>query len=223
MKEKIAFGWSGGKDSALALHEVLRGGKYDVAALVTTCTEGYNRISMHGVRCELLERQAAEIDVPLRKVFISKGASNAEYESQTLCILQELKAQGVTAVAFGDLFLEDIRAYRDRMLATIGLKTLYPVWGINTKVLAKQFIRDGFGAKLAVVDPRKLDKSFVGRDFDAALLRDLPATVDPCGENGEFHTFVFAAPFFRNRINVSCGEIVHRESFYFCDLIACGT
>ena len=217
--EKIIMGWSGGKDSALALREIQRQGQYEVTALVTTCTEGYDRISMHGVRCSLLDLQARELGIPLRKVFISQGASNDEYEARTKEAFLEYKAAGITKAAFGDLFLEDIRVYRDRLMTSIGMTALYPVWGLDTRELARDFVRDGFSAVLVCVDPRVLDKSFVGRTLDDALLDDLPATVDPCGENGEFHTFVFQGPIFKQPLRCARGEVVLRNNFYFADLL----
>lgn len=220
-REKIIVGWSGGKDSALALQSVVTSGKYEVAALVTTCTEGFDRISMHGVRRSLLEAQAEALQIPLRKVFISKGATNAEYEARMHAAFLEFKEQGISTVAFGDLYLQDIRAYRDRMLGEIGMKTLYPIWGKDTWALANKFVCDGFNAVLVCIDPRRLDKSFAGRNFDSLLLNDLPTNVDPCGENGEFHTFVFQGPVFRKRIPFVRGEIVHRDGFCFCDLLPC--
>jgi len=218
-REKIIVGWSGGKDSSLALREIERRGEYEVSALVTTCTEGYDRISMHGVRCSLLERQAQELGLPLEKVFISQGASNDEYEARMKKVFLDYKKAGITKAAFGDLFLEDIRVYRDRMMASIGMTALYPVWGLDTHALARQFVRDGFCAVLVCIDPRALDKSFAGRTFDDALLDDLPANIDPCGENGEFHTFVFQGPIFNQKIGCARGEVVLRENFYFADLL----
>jgi uncharacterized protein (TIGR00290 family) len=218
-REKIIMGWSGGKDSSLALREIRRRGEYEVAALVTTCTEGYDRISMHGVRSSLLERQAEELGLPLTKVFISKGASNDEYEARMKEAFLEYKTAGITKVAFGDLFLEDIRVYRDRMMASIGMTALYPVWGLDTRALAREFVRNGFSAVLVCIDPRALDKSFAGRTLDDALLNDLPATVDPCGENGEFHSFVFQGPIFSRNIPCTRGEVVLRDNFYFADLL----
>lgn len=217
--ERILFGWSGGKDSSLALREILRAGQYEVAALVTTCTEGYDRISMHGVRCSLLEQQAAALNLPLEKVFISQRASNEEYEERTKRALLRHKASGITKVAFGDLFLEEIRQYRNRLLAGIGMSALYPIWGRDTKALAREFVRDGFGAVLVCVNPRLLDKSFAGRTLDETALDDLPADVDPCGENGEFHSFVFEGPIFKQPIRCTRGEVVLRDNFYFADLL----
>lgn len=218
-REKIIMGWSGGKDSSLALREIRRRGQYEVAALVTTCTEGYDRISMHGVRSSLLERQAEELGLPLKKVFISKGASNDEYEARMKEAFLEYKTAGITKAAFGDLFLEDIRVYRDRMMDSIGMTALYPVWGLDTRALAREFVRDGFSAVLVCIDPRALDKSFAGRTLDDTLLDDLPANVDPCGENGEFHSFVFQGPIFRQNIPCIRGEVVLRDNFYFADLL----
>lgn len=218
-RNKIIMGWSGGKDSALALRQIQREGQYEVAALVTTCTEGYDRISMHGVRTSLLERQARELGLPLRKVFISQGASNAEYEARMKEAFLDYQAAGITKAAFGDLFLEDICAYRDRLMASIGMTAIYPVWGLDTRALARDFVRDGFSAVLVCIDPRVLDKSFAGRTFDDALLDDLPANIDPCGENGEFHTFVHQGPIFKKTIPCTRGEVVLRDNFYFADLL----
>jgi uncharacterized protein (TIGR00290 family) len=222
-KERVVIGWSGGKDSSLALREILRAGEYEVAALLTTCTEGFRRISMHGVRCSLLKTQAQELGLPLRKVFIARECSNKDYEARVHAALLEFKVTGINKVVFGDLFLEEIRAYRDRMLAEIGMTALYPIWGRNTRELAEEFIADGFRAALVCIDPQKLDPSFAGRMFDHALLRDLPVTADPCGENGEFHTFVFDGPIFRKPVGIRHGPTVHRQNFYFADLLPAST
>jgi uncharacterized protein (TIGR00290 family) len=219
MKEPVLVCWSGGKDSSLALREILDSGRYEVAALLTTVTAGYDRISMHGVRSALLDQQAAALGLPLRKVTISPGATNAEYEAAMHAALLDYKSQGITTVVFGDLFLEEIRKYRDRMLGEIGMTALYPVWGLNTAQLARDFIGMGFQAVLVCVDPKQLDEKFAGRFFDQALLADLPPTADPCGENGEFHTFVFAGPIFKHPVKVEKGEVVTRSSFCFCDLL----
>ncbi len=218
-REKILFGWSGGKDSALALREIQRAGEYEVAALLTTCTEGYDRVSMHGVRCSLLERQAAALGLPLRQVFIPQRCSNGEYEARMQAVSLEFKSAGITRVAFGDLFLESVRQYRDRMLGMIGMTGLYPLWGRDTRALAREFVRDGFRAILVCVNPRHLDKSFAGRTLDDALLDALPAHVDPCGENGEFHSFVHQAPIFKQPIACTPGEVVQRDNYYFADLL----
>jgi len=223
MKERVLVGWSGGKDSSLALRAVVAGGRYDVAALVTTVTSGYDRISMHGVRCALLDAQAAELGLPLRKVTIPPRATNAVYEAAMHAAFLEFKAQGIASVVFGDLFLEEIRRYRDRMLAEIGMRAIYPVWGENTAQLARAFIADGFEAVLACVDPKQIDARFAGRLFDSTLLAELPPTADPCGENGEFHTFVFGGPIFARRVPIQKGEVVTRDGFCFCDLLPAAT
>lgn len=218
-KERILFGWSGGKDSSLALREILRNDQFEVAALVTTCTEGYDRISMHGVRCSLVEQQAAMLNLPLQKVLISQRASNEEYEERTKQVFLRYKTSGITKAAFGDLFLEEIRQYRSRLLASIGMTALYPIWGRDTKTLAREFVRDGFGAVLVCVNPQHLDPSFAGRTLDDSMLDELPAHVDPCGENGEFHSFVFQGPIFEQPIRWTRGEVMLRDNFYFADLL----
>jgi uncharacterized protein (TIGR00290 family) len=219
MKESVVVSWSGGKDSSLALREIMASGRYEVVALLTTVTADYDRISMHGVRCALLDQQAAALGLPLRKVTIPPGASNAEYEAAMHAALLDYKAQGIATVVFGDLFLGEIRKYRDRMLGEIGLKAIYPVWGLDTAQLARDFIGMGFQAVLVCVDPKQLDPKFAGRFFDASLLADLPPKVDPCGENGEFHTFVFAGPIFKYPLKIEKGEVVTRGGFCFCDLL----
>lgn len=219
MKERVLIGWSGGKDSALALHAIQAAGDCEVAALLTTVTAGYDRISMHGVRCALLDEQAAALGLPLRKVLIQPHASNGDYEAAMHVALLDYKRAGITRVVFGDLFLADIRRYRDRLLAEIGMTALYPVWGRDTARLAREFIALGFRAALACVDPRQLDPKFAGRFFDERLLAELPASADPCGENGEFHTFVFAGPIFRRALKIRTGEAVRRDGFCFCDLL----
>ncbi len=218
-KEKIVMAWSGGKDSALALHELLRSGRVEVVSLLTTVTETYDRISMHGVRNALLDEQARSIGIPCRKIGIAPGCSNAEYETKMADALAGFKERGVSAVAFGDIFLEDLKRWRESNLAKMDLKGIFPLWKRDTKELAHTFIRLGFKAILSCVDPRALPPEFVGRDFDEKFLADLPKNVDPCGENGEFHSFVHAGPVFRVGIPVSRGEKVLRDSFWFCDLL----
>jgi uncharacterized protein (TIGR00290 family) len=221
MRVPALVAWSGGKDSALALAEILRDDRYRIAALLTTVTAGYDRISMHGVRRTLLRRQADALGLPLQEVVISPGASNEEYEREMAAALQETRARcpGLETVAFGDLFLADIRAYRDRMLARIGMRGLFPLWMRDTRALADSFVRQGYRAVLACVDSAALPGVFAGREFDAALLRELPVGVDPCGENGEFHTFACGGPMFQQRIPVEVGAIVERDGFVFADLL----
>lgn len=211
--------WSGGKDCGLALYDAQQSGSLRVERLFATCTRDFDRISMHGVRNALLDQQAARLGLPLERVWIGKGASNDEYEAATLALLAARRADGVEHVLFGDLFLEDIRAYRDRMLARAGMTGVYPLWKQDTRGLAERFIDLGFHAVLVCVDPRRLDASFAGRAFDRALLADLPAGVDPCGENGEFHTFVWNGPNFAGPVDFTRGEVVDRDGFVFCDLV----
>jgi uncharacterized protein (TIGR00290 family) len=215
----VLMAWSGGKDSCVALHTLQRSGEHEVVGLVTTVTRDYDRISMHGVRRELLARQAEALGLPLHEVFIAAGASNDDYEAAMAETLADQRAQGVETVAFGDLYLADIRAYRDRMMAENGMAAIYPVWGRDTRAFIRDFIADGFDAVIACVDLSVLDAAFAGRAIDDALLADLPQGIDPCGENGEFHTFVFDGPNFARPVGISIGERVIRERFCFCDLI----
>lgn len=220
MKEKILFCWSGGKDSALAFYEAEKSGHYDIFTLLTTVTKDYDRISMHGVREELLQRQAASIGINLIKVFISKESSNQEYESKMRGALEECKRKNTFRVAFGDIFLEDLRKYREDKLGEVELEAIFPLWKISTKKLASRFIDLGFKAVISCVDSKVLGKEFVGKDFDKEFLSKLPDSVDPCGENGEFHSFVYDGPVFKEKIPHKLGEIVLRdERFYYCDLI----
>lgn len=217
--EAVVMGWSGGKDSALAVQALQREPGLRIHSLLTTVTDAYDRISMHGVRCSLLERQAAAMGLPLRQVRIPALCDNVTYEAKMVGALRRLKEDGVRRCAFGDLFLEDIREYRDAQLARIEMEALYPVWGLDTAELAQRFIRDGFKTVLVCVDPKQLDSSFCGREFDESLLADLPAGVDPCGENGEFHTFVYEGPIFKEAIPIQRGEVVERAGFWYCDLL----
>jgi uncharacterized protein (TIGR00290 family) len=219
-REQILFGWSGGKDSALALREILRSGSYEIAALLTTCTEWVDRVSIHGVRVELLERQADSMRLPLRKIYIPRECTNEIYEQRTLAACAEFTGLGIRKMAFGDLFLADVRAYRDRLLAQVNMTAIYPLWGRDTAGLAREFISDGFRATMVCVDTEQLASPFAGRAFDSSLLADLPPGIDPCGENGEFHTFVYAGPVFRNPVLCRTGEIVERGRFHFADVLA---
>jgi len=219
-KEKIIVSWSAGKDSALALHELMRIGIYEIVSLITTVTEEYERISMHGVRRILLERQADSLGLPLEQVYIAKNCSNDEYESKMRTVLLKYRDKGVSAVAFGDIFLEDLRRYREKNLALIGMKGIFPLWGKNARKLVGKILSLGFDAVVTCVDSQFLNKTFVGRKFDKQFLSALPATIDPCGENGEFHSFVYNGPIFRYCIEHRTGEIVLRDNrFYFCDLM----
>jgi uncharacterized protein (TIGR00290 family) len=217
--EPILFCWSGGKDSAMALHALLSQNDVRIAALLTTVTEGYDRISMHGVRRELLQRQAESIGLPLHEVVIPPQCVNLVYEARMEEALRRHYSQGVRQVAFGDIFLEDLRAYRENNLARVQMTALFPIWKRDTRELAAHFIASGFRAFAVCIDPAKLDPAFAGRELDASFFPDLPAGVDPCGENGEFHSFVFDGPIFQTRIPVRKGEVVHRDGFVFCDLL----
>ena len=220
MKPEILMSWSGGKDSALALHEILKIGAYEVVALLTTVTQDYDRISMHGVRRVLLEQQAASLGFALEKVMIPKNASNQDYEANMEQALTKYRAQGITSVVFGDIFLEDLRKYREDKLATVGMKGIFPLWMRDTKELAKSLFSLGFKAITTCVDTKVLGKEFVGRIIDENFLTELPSFVDPCGENGEFHSFVFDGPIFNRAVRFSVGEKVLRdERFCFCDLV----
>lgn len=219
--EPVLLSWSGGKDSALSLHALRQTPGVEVTGLLTTVTEDYDRISMHGVRRVLLEQQAAAAGLPLHVVSIPPDCTNEIYEERMGAELAAQRAQGVHRVAFGDLFLEDIRAYREAKLAGPGMEALFPVWGRDTTELALDFIEQGFQAVLVCVDTDVLDPVFAGRAFDADLLRDLPSHVDPCGENGEFHTFVHAGPIFRQPIPFQLGPQETRLGrFRYQDLIA---
>lgn len=217
--DALALSWSGGKDSALALWALRSERDAWPRALITTVTEGYERISMHGVRRELLATQAESLGVPLVEVRIPPGCVNEVYEQRMADAFASQPLSAVQAVAFGDLFFEDVRAYREQRLSAAGRRGLFPLWRRDTMVLAHRFIEAGFRAILVCVDPRYLPASFAGRAYDEQLLADLPAGVDPCGENGEFHTFVHAGPIFAEPIACETGEVVEREGFIFCDVL----
>ncbi len=218
-REKILLSWSGGKDSAMTLYEIQQDRRYEIVALLTTVTEGYDRISMHGVRRALLERQAESLGVGLETVYIPPRSTNEIYESRMAEALGKYQREGIQAVAFGDLFLEDIRRYREENLAKRGMRGVFPIWKRDTTELARTFIRLGFKALTICVDPRVLDPSFAGQMINEDFLRRLPPHVDPCGENGEFHSFVFGGPLFREEVRFTVGETVTRDSFCFCDLL----
>jgi len=220
MKEKVLFSWSGGKDSAMALYELLRSGRYKVVSLLTTVSKQYERISHHGVRVELLEQQAAALGIRLHKLYLPyPNCSNADYEAAMKKVMLEYKNSSVLTVAFGDIFLQDLREYRQRNLAKVGMQGVFPIWHRDTTELVQTFIALGFKAYLTCVDSEKLGQEFAGRPIDAGLIRDLPEGVDPCGENGEFHSYVYDGPIFRRPVRVSVGEVVLRDVRYFADLI----
>ncbi len=218
MKE-VLMSWSGGKDSCLALFEIQQARDYRIASLLTTVTRDYDRISMHGVRRVLLEHQATSLGVPLHQVLITKGASNEEYETNLIEAVSTYRDRGIDSIVFGDLFLEDIKTYRDQFLARHDLRGIYPVWMRDTTEFIREFIELGFKAVLTCVDAKALDQSFAGRMIDHDFLAALPVNVDPCGENGEFHTFVYDGPNFAQPVEFSVGETVSRDGFWFCDLL----
>jgi uncharacterized protein (TIGR00290 family) len=220
LTEKAIVLWSGGKDSALALYEILKSGRYKVLELLTTVTKDYDRVSIHGVRRVLLEQQTKALRIPLEEMFITKGASDAEYEGELLKTLTRHRDNGVFSVVFGDIFLEDVRKYRERILAKAGMNGIFPLWKKDTKDLARTFINLGFKAIITSIDSNVLGKDFAGREYDEKFLSDLPADVDLCGENGEFHSFVYDGPIFRESVLFTKGEIVLRDNrFYYCDLV----
>lgn len=219
MPMPLVFSWSGGKDSAMALHVLLRDPQFEVISLLTTVTEGYERISMHGVRNELLRRQADSIGLPVQEVRIPPQCPNSIYEARMAEAVLRFRDRGVLHFGFGDIFLKDLRAYREQKLMRANMTALFPIWKVDTRELAVRFVNDGFRAIAACIDPKKLDKSFAGRELNASFFRDLPTGVDPCGENGEFHTFVFDGPIFRSPIPIQVGPVVERDSFVFCDLL----
>jgi uncharacterized protein (TIGR00290 family) len=211
--------WSSGKDSAWALHAVRLARRFELAGLLTTVTSTYGRVSIHGVREELLRRQAAELELPLRVVPIPHPCSNEIYEEAFLAELAGASQEGITHVVFGDLFLEDVRAYRERLLERAGLAGVFPLWRRDTRDLAVEMVAGGLRAILVCVDPARLSEEFAGRDFDEVFLAGLPSEVDPCGERGEFHTFARAGPMFRREIVVRRGEVVQRDGLAYADLI----
>lgn len=225
LRRAIALSWSGGKDSSLALAALRADPRYEVVALLTSVTQGYDRISIHGVRRSLLMQQAQRIGLPLYEVGIAPQSSNDAYEHAFLGAVARIRVEhpGVTQIAFGDLFLADVRAYRERLLVPSGCEALFPLWGQDTAAVAKQFVAEGYEAHLVCVDTTRLSMAYAGRRFDERLLSELPPEVDPCGENGEFHTFVSAGPVFSAPVPVVAGEVVLRdERFAYCDFLDSG-
>jgi uncharacterized protein (TIGR00290 family) len=218
-KKKVLLSWSSGKDSAWTLHVLRQQNVYEIVGLITTINSAFDRAAMHGTQRVLVEMQAAAAGLPLITVPLPWPCSNADYESAMKRVCDQARADGVSAIAFGDLFLADIRAYREQQLTDTGLQPLFPLWQIPTCELARTMVRSGLRAKLVCVDPKTLRPEFTGRDFDKKLLADLPPHVDPCGENGEFHTFVHAGPMFDYEIPVVTGERVQRDGFWYCDVL----
>jgi uncharacterized protein (TIGR00290 family) len=217
MREKAVLSWSSGKDSAWALHVLRAQQEVEVVGLLTTVNLAFNRVAMHAVRQELLRAQAGAAGLPLYEVGIPWPCSNEQYEAAMAGAVADAKARGVTVMAFGDLFLEDIRAYREQKLNGTGMRPLFPLWGRPTAELAREMVNGGLRARLTCIDPKHLSREFAGRTFDAALLADLPQAVDPCGERGEFHSFAYAGPMFEAPIPISPGDVVERDGFVFAD------
>jgi uncharacterized protein (TIGR00290 family) len=230
MKKKAIFNWSGGKDSSLSLYHLLQSQEYDIRYLITSVNSKFKRISMHGVRQELLRRQAESIGIPLHMVMVPEMPTMEIYNDLMEQTLKEFKQEGIDHSVFGDIFLEDLKKYREERLARVGMKGVFPIWKIPSQQLVREFIDLGFKAVLVCVDEKVLDRSFAGRPLDDALLKDLPSNVDPCGENGEYHSFVYDGPIFHHPIAFDLGEVVHRDyaapsapgtqtGFWYCDLI----
>jgi uncharacterized protein (TIGR00290 family) len=218
-RPKAWLSWSSGKDSAWALHAIRERGELDVVGLLTTVNSAFGRVAMHGVRETLADAQAERAGLPLVKIPIPYPCPNEAYEQAMAAAMERAGEEGVTHVVFGDLFLEDILAYREQQLARCGMTPVFPLWGLDTADLARRMLAGGLEAWLTCVDPRKLDRNFAGRKFDARLLDDLPSGIDPCAENGEFHTFASAGPMFRSPIAVTPGHVVEREGFVYADLL----
>lgn len=220
MAARTLISWSSGKDSAWTLHTLRNDPRYELAGLVTTINRAFDRVAMHAVRVSLLETQAEAAGLPLWKLEIPNPCSNEEYEQAMRRLIDDAVAAGVEFFAFGDLFLRDIRQYRERLLGSTPIRPLFPLWEQPTPSLAREMIAGGLRAKVTCVDPKTLDPSFAGRDFDESFLDDLPPSVDPCGERGEFHTFAYAGPMFRQPIALQTGETVERDGFFFTDLLS---
>lgn len=216
---KVLLSWSSGKDSAWALHALRRRPDVEVVGLVTTVNRVYERVSIHAVRVELLRRQADAAGLPLRLIDLPDPCSNSQYEAALKAVVEDAKREGVRCMAFGDLFLRDIREYREAQLAGTGLTPLFPLWGLPTEELAREMMAGGLRAVVSCVDPRRLPAGFAGREFDTAFLSELPAGVDPCGERGEFHTFAFDGPMFSEAVGVRVGEVVERGGFAYADIL----
>jgi len=216
---KAILCWSSGKDSAWTLHVLRQRQEVEVVGLLTTINEVHDRVAMHAVRVTLLQAQAEAVGLPLWTVPIPSPCSNQQYEMAMGTTIRRALADGVTVMAFGDLFLEDVRRYRETQLAGTGLAPIFPIWGLSTILLAREMVSAGLRARITCVDPKQIPASFVGREFDEALLADLPASADPCGERGEFHTFAYAGPMFRYPVPIQTGENVTRDGFVFADLL----
>ena len=221
-REKVIFNWSGGKDSSLALFEIKEQDKFEIATLLTTVNKDYERISMHGIHEDLLEEQRRNLKLSLQKVYLSAQSSNEEYSQSMYKILNGFKDKGIHKAVFGDIYLEDIRRYREDQLSQVEMQAIFPLWNQDTHYLASRFVDLGFKAIITCVDTEAMPKEFAGETYDQYFLENLPDSVDPCGENGEFHTLVYEGPIFENPIGVSKGEKILRDSrFFYCDVLSC--
>lgn len=220
MKERLIVSWSGGKDSTAALYQILQSSEYEVISLITSITDAYQRISIHGVRKDLLEMQAESLGIGLKEIYISENATNTEYESSLESALLHFRRIGISNVLFGDIFLEDVKKYRDEFLDRLSMHGVYPLWMRDSKELADYFINSGFKAITTCVDSTQLSEEFCGREYNHDFLSNLPTNCDPCGENGEFHTFVYDGPIFKNKIEFDVGKTIMRDNrFYYTDLV----
>lgn len=218
-RQRILLSWSSGKDSAWTLHVLRQRSDIEVVGLFCTVNKEFGRVAMHAVREELLHRQALHLELPVQTIEIPHPCSNEEYEARMGIFVEHAKAQGISSFAFGDLFLEDIRQYREQKLAGTGITPLFPLWGMPTQELAFTMVHSGLRARITCINPHSLPSDWVGREYDQSFLRELPAGVDPCGENGEFHSFAFDGPMFSQPVPVCPGEVMHRDGFVFADLL----
>lgn len=219
MKRTTLLSWSSGKDSAWALHRLRQDPEIEVVGLFCTVNQKFDRVAMHGVRRELLELQAEGVDLPLEVINIPYPCSNNEYEARMTVFIDQARANKIEYCAFGDLYLEDVRQYRESNLKGTGISPLFPLWGMPTEELSREMIQSGLRAIITCIDPKVMPEKLAGREYDVSFLADIPERVDPCGENGEFHSFAFEGPMFREPIKVSAGEIVHRDGFVFSELL----
>ncbi|MGO1616819.1 MAG: ATP-binding protein [Oceanisphaera sp.] len=219
MKKRILMSWSSGKDSAWALQQLLANPDYEVVGLFTTISEEFDRVAMHGVRTTLLRQQAAAIGLPLTIISLPNPCTNDIYHQRMACFIQQAKTQGVTAMAFGDLLLEDVREYREKQLKSANIAAIFPIWGTDTHQLPKQMFAAGLRTIITCLDPNKVPMAWAGKELTPELLANLPNEVDPCGENGEFHTFVFDCPLFKQPIDIKIGDNVSRNGLIFTDLL----
>jgi uncharacterized protein (TIGR00290 family) len=219
MKQKTMLAWSSGKDSAWALHVLKQNPEIELVGLFSTINEAFNRVAMHAVRLELLMKQAQFAGLPMDIINIPFPCSNQEYEDRMAAFIEKALEKKIERIAFGDLFLEDVRKYREEKLEGTGITPIFPLWGIPTRTLSKEMIWGGLKAVITSIDPKLMPPEFIGKQYNQSFLQQIPDTVDPCGENGEFHTFAFSGPMFKEPINITVGEIVHRDGYVFADIL----